>query len=93
MSKRHILTALLAAALVLVGCGTSATPTSPPAPTEPPQPSGPAPTSEPAPTPPEIASLTGILISEVLPGIHGVDNNLEFIELYNAGPDTVDLNG
>jgi predicted extracellular nuclease len=35
----------------------------------------------------------GILISEVLPGIHGVDNNLEFIELYNAGASVVDLSG
>ena len=93
MSKRHILIALLAAALVLVGCGTSATPTSPPTPTELPQPSRPAPTSEPAPTPVEATVPEGILISEVLPGIYGVDNNLEFIELYNTGPVAVDLNG
>ena len=93
MSKRHIVLALLVAALMVVGCGTSATPTSPPMPTEPPQPSPPAPTSEPAPTPPEATAPGGILISEVLPGIHGVDNNLEFIELYNAGLDAVDLSG
>ena len=35
----------------------------------------------------------GILISEVLPGIHGVNNNLEFVELFNAGATAADLNG
>lgn len=35
---------------------------------------------------------TGILISEMLQGIAG-DNNHEFVELYNVGPDPVDLNG
>ncbi len=93
MSKRHIFAALLVVALVLVGCGTTATPTSPPPPTERPEPTGPAPASEPEPTLPADTAAGGILISEVLPGIHGVDNNLEFIELYNAGPNVVDLRG
>jgi predicted extracellular nuclease len=89
MSKRHIFAALLVVALVLVGCGTTATPT----PTERPEPASPAPTSGPEPTPPAETAAGGILISEVLPGIHGVDNNLEFIEFYNASPSVVDLRG
>ncbi|MGD9049665.1 MAG: lamin tail domain-containing protein, partial [Anaerolineae bacterium] len=35
----------------------------------------------------------GVLIGEVLPGIHGISNNLEFIELYNAGAQIIDLAG
>ena len=91
MSKRRTLMVVLAAALVLAGCGTSATPTSPPPAAETAQPSDPSPTAEP--TPIAASASEGILISEVLPGIHGVDNNFEFVELYNAGPDAVDLNG
>jgi predicted extracellular nuclease len=93
MSKRHTFIALLAVALVLVSCGPTATPTSPPAPTEPAQLATPKPASEPSPTPADAALPEGILISELLPGIHGVDNNLEFVELYNSGPAAVDLNG
>jgi predicted extracellular nuclease len=37
--------------------------------------------------------MEGLLISEVLPGIAGVNNNLEFIEIYNRGGEAVDLNG
>ena len=92
MSKRRILIALFAAALVLAGCGTPVAPTSPP-PRETPLPPGPSPTEEPTPAPTAAPAAEGILISEILPGIHGVDNNLEFVELYNAGPNAVDLNG
>jgi uncharacterized repeat protein (TIGR01451 family) len=93
MSKRRILIALLAGALVLAGCSTPATLTSTPPPTETAQPSGPPPTGEPTPAPTEAAAAVGIVISEVLPGIHGVDNNFEFVELYNTGPGAADLNG
>jgi uncharacterized repeat protein (TIGR01451 family) len=93
MSKRRILIVFLAATLVLAGCGTPAAPTSPPPPTETDQPSAPSPTDEPAPAPTAASDAEGILISEVLPGIHGVDNNFEFVEFYNSGPDAVDLNG
>jgi uncharacterized repeat protein (TIGR01451 family) len=54
----------------------------------------PEPTSPPAPTavsaPPQAAA--GVLISELLPGIPG-NNNYEFIELYNAGADPVNIQG
>ena len=93
MSKRHIFAVLLVAALVLVGCGATESPTSPPAPTEQPEPTRPASTLGPELTPRAETATGGILISEVLPGIHGVDNNLEFVELYNAGPNAQDLNG
>ncbi len=43
-------------------------------------------------TPPEVVQTGGVLISELLPGVPG-NNNLEFVELYNAGPDVVDLKG
>ncbi len=65
----------------------------PPSPTVPPSP----PTATTPPTPTTVPALPlaqeGILLSEVLPGIFGVDNNLEFIELYNAGTEPVDLKG
>lgn len=93
MSLRHIYALVLAAALVLVGCATPATPVSLPVPTEGPQHTRSAPTSEPAPTPTEAVAREGILFSEVLPGNHGVDNNFEFIEIYNIGTEAVDLKG
>ncbi len=90
MSMKRILIALLAVGMLLASCGTPATPTSPPTTDE----------STHAPATPESArSATdatepaGVLISEVLPGIRGVDNNLEFVELYNDGPDALDLAG
>ncbi len=90
---KRILIALLAVAVLLAGCGTRTTPTSPPATAESTEPPAPPATSEPVPTTPEAAEPAGLLISEVLPGVHGVDNNLEFIELYNDSPDTLDLAG
>lgn len=47
---------------------------------------------EPAMTPTAVVQTGGVLISELLPGVPG-NNNLEFVELYNAGPDVVDLKG
>ena len=93
MSKRHVFAVLLVAALVQASCGTPATPTNLPTPTDPPEPTRPVPASEPDPKPPAEIPAGDILISEVLPGIHGVDNNLEFIELHNTGPEAVDLSG
>jgi uncharacterized repeat protein (TIGR01451 family) len=66
---------------MLAGCGSEASPTVPPSPTTPPEPPAP------------LLAQEGILFSEVLPGVHGVNNNLEFIELDNAGSEAVDLNG
>ena len=92
-------TGLLILVLTLASCGAEPTPTAPPAPTVAPQPPTSVPTSLPAVTaPPEASAIPdtaqeGILISEVLPGVHGVNNNLEFIELYNAGTEALDLNG
>jgi len=78
--------ALLALLLLLAGCKTEPTPTAVPSP----------PAATPTPTPAEPAAVPasegGILFSELLPGVPG-NNNLEFIELYNAGPRPVDLNG
>ncbi len=87
MSKRQILTVLFAASLMLAGCSTSPTPTSAPTPTDL------MPISQSSPTPSEAQAPPGILISEVLPGILGVNNNLEFIELYNPGSNALDLAG
>jgi uncharacterized repeat protein (TIGR01451 family) len=82
VSKKRLLVVLSAVVLILTGCNSVATPTDTPAPpTEPPPPITPTPAS----------TQEGLLFSEVLPGIHGVDNNLEFIELYNAGTEAMDL--
>ena len=82
MSRQSLSIGVLILVLALAGCGGDS-------PTEEPL----IPTSAPVPTdePPVVAE--GLRISEVLPGIHGVDNNREFIELYNAGTEAVDLNG
>jgi len=93
MSKRRLLIALLAVSLALGGCGTEEPPTATPAQTGIDEPSAPSPTAEPSPDTAEATAPVGVLISEVLPGIHGVDNNLEFVELYNAGPNAIDLAG
>ena len=91
MSKKRLLVALSTVMLVLTGCGSVAAPTDTPLPpTEPPTPT---PSTPPPITPTPVAGRAGILLSEVLPGIHGVDNNLEFIELYNAGTEAADLQG
>ena len=74
--------------LMLVACTTvspspTVAPTASPKPTEAP----------PVETPPVLERAPGrIVISEVIPGVPG-DNNFEFIELYNAGTEPVDLRG
>ena len=84
MSTKRLLVVLSTVVLLFTGCSPAATPTDTPSPpTEPPPPITPTP----------VAIQEGILFSEVLPGIHGVDNNLEFIELYNAGTEAIDLQG
>ncbi|MBN2005390.1 MAG: lamin tail domain-containing protein [Anaerolineae bacterium] len=88
--KRFTLCALLAA-LTLSACTATpgVTPTATPVmPTA----TQVAATATPAPEPPP-ASLPGrIVFSELIPGIPG-NNNFEFIELYNAGTEAVDLKG
>jgi predicted extracellular nuclease len=84
MSNRSVRIAFLVLAVVLASCSPTATPTVPP-------PAEEAPPLAPTETP--SFPKEGILISEVLPGIPGVNNNLEFIELYNAGGYAVDLDG
>lgn len=91
MSKKRLLVALSTVVLVLTGCGSTATPTDTPAP--PTESLPPTPVTPPTITPTPVAAQEGILLSEVLLGIHGVDNNLEFIELYNAGIEAADLQG
>ncbi len=92
MSKKHAWIGLLTLVLALSGCKSKATPTVVPSPTARPQPPPPAPTPQPAPAPTPAVLHEGILISELLPGVPG-NNNLEFIELYNAGAGAVDLDG
>lgn len=97
MMKKLWWLALLILALVLAGCGEAE-----PSPVAP-WPTLAVPTRTPAPTTVPAAELTaagdaaatpsGILFSQVLPGVFGVNNNLEFVELYNAGPAAVDLDG
>jgi len=82
VSRHRLSIGLLVIILVLAGCGAGS-------PTEEPPTLVPSPV--PSAEPPVVAG--GLRISEVLPGIHGVDNNREFIELYNAGTEAVDLNG
>lgn len=85
MIKKHLYLVLLVLSLLLAGCGSASPPTElPPTDTAVP------PTDTPGAPPSETG---GVLISEVLPGVFGVDNNLEFIELYNAGLEAADLNG
>ncbi|MGC9468949.1 MAG: lamin tail domain-containing protein [Anaerolineae bacterium] len=88
--KRLLLT-LLATTLIVLGCTSdpTATPTVGPSPTPDP------PTAEPTPTetPQVFAASSGKpLFSEFIPGVPG-NNNHEFIELYNAGTEVVDLKG
>jgi uncharacterized repeat protein (TIGR01451 family) len=85
LSKTCVVIGLFALVLLLAACGPTSTPTVAPPPTEEAPPAGPTG------TPPVVRE--GLLISELLPGIPGVNNNLEFIELYNAGLEAVDLNG
>jgi uncharacterized repeat protein (TIGR01451 family) len=40
-----------------------------------------------------MTSETGVVINEIFPNPIGVENNNERIELYNAGPDTVNVSG
>jgi uncharacterized repeat protein (TIGR01451 family) len=91
MSTKNMWIGLLVLVFAVTACGPQATAT--PSPTQPPQ--APTPTQPPAPSPtPAPATVEeSILISEVLPGVFGVNNNLEFVELYNAGSAAVDLNG
>ncbi|MGD8487925.1 MAG: lamin tail domain-containing protein, partial [Anaerolineae bacterium] len=87
MPYRPVGLGLLILILVLSGCDGQATPAEPTA-------TAPEPDRTEAVSSPEAeVPPSGIWISEVLPGIHGVDNNLEFIELYNAGRAAVDLDG
>lgn len=87
MSKKASLIALLSAALLLAACKTTPGPT--PSPQAVSSPTRPAATEQPVTL---VESDGQIRISELLPGAPG-NNNLEFIELYNAGSRPVDLNG
>jgi DNA/RNA endonuclease YhcR with UshA esterase domain len=87
MTKRFLILTLLVAILILSACDNSSQIT--PTPVEV-FPANPIPTL--SPTPPPLAEPT-ILISEVLTGVDGNNNN-EFIELYNTGSqDPIDLRG
>ncbi len=88
MARRCFAFGLLTVVLLLSGCGQRSTPTAQPV-TPTLQLVTPTPESTTAPT----GVQDGVLISELLPGVAGTNNNLEFIELYNAGSLAVDLQG
>lgn len=88
MPNKTVWVGLFALILALSGCGSKATPTIKPSATEQPHPTAPAPTSQPAPP----IAQQGIFISELLVGAPG-NNNMEFVELYNAGSRVVNLQG
>ena len=92
MSKKHVLIGLFTLVLMSTGCGSKATPTVTPSPTVQPQPTTPVPTPQPTTSPIPVIAQEVVFISELLPGVPG-DNNLEFIELYNAAAEAMDLNG
>ena len=96
MSKKQwrlaLVTLILILVLSLAGCGQEEPSAVAPGPTSAAPTRIPAPSPTPAPTTQAEAGAT-ILLSQVLPGVHGVNNNLEFVELYNAGPAAVDLEG
>ncbi len=77
--------------LIVAGC---TTPTSTPSPTSvPPTATATATPIPPTPTPDLLAPRPGrVVISEFIPGVPG-NNNFEFIELYNAGTEAVDIKG
>lgn len=77
MKRHHLITPVILLALITSACGQPTTKT-------------PTPTVAIAELPKDIS--TGVLISEVLAGVEG-NNNMEFIELYNAGDEIVDLKG
>jgi predicted extracellular nuclease len=87
MNEKLLSLALVIVALVLGGCGQAEPTPVPPEPTEAPPTTTPVPEETPAPRPSQA------LISQVLPGVHGVNNNMEFIELYNPGSLALDLDG
>ncbi len=86
LSRRVVLIAALISGLIS-GCTTTLLPTEEPAQS----PAAGTPTPEPTATPAPLKT-SGVLISEFVPGVPG-DNNHEFVELYNAGPEAVDLKG
>lgn len=73
--------------LLLTGCDSepAATPTAV-------SPTSPSPTTAPATTTPAATTADGVVISEVLVGVDG-NNNQDFIELYNASSEAIDLAG
>jgi hypothetical protein len=86
MTKKRLWLGLGTLILILAGCKSQVPPTATPVP--------PTVTPFPAtdtPAPPTVRG--GLWIGEVMPGIAGVANNREFIELYNAGTETADLDG
>jgi len=90
MPIKYFCIALFVLILAMAGCSAGPTPTSAPPPTDPPPPKEPAPSPLTLTPPP---NQEGLLISELLPGVHAVNNNLEFIELYNPGSQAIDLAG
>ncbi|MFN2225999.1 MAG: endonuclease/exonuclease/phosphatase family protein [Anaerolineae bacterium] len=92
MMKKLWWLALLILALVLAGCGQAEPSPVVPSPTAAASTQAPVAGVTPT-TEPTAVTPSGVLLSQALPGVFGVNNNLEFVELYNAGSAAVDLDG
>ncbi|MEJ2210279.1 MAG: lamin tail domain-containing protein [Anaerolineae bacterium] len=99
MSKKlwWLMLSLLVLALALGGCGQAEPSPVAPSPTVAPTTAAAAEpmaaAAEPTAAEPATATPSRLVLSQVLPGVFGVNNNLEFVELYNDGPAAADLDG
>ena len=91
MMRKMIWSIALIVIASLSACGTDAVPAT--AVPQTPSPTADLSTSQPEVPAPSTPATAGLLIGEVLPGIHGVNNQMEFVELYNPGVEPVDLEG
>ncbi|MCA9875946.1 MAG: DUF11 domain-containing protein, partial [Anaerolineales bacterium] len=93
MKITRIFAAVFVILLFLSACDQTPVPTAVPPTSAPPTAVPPTATAVPSPTPESDAGQTGgVFLSELLAGLPG-SNGTEFVELYNAGSEAVDLRG